>query len=122
MSRFLRRQTVNPLLQSSFSDGAYLVNCDFSFLPCALNLQPAPSLRMYRGGKGTDNDRIQKLIHLILTDHYDRPYLPDSSAHRGIEVGKVNSATPGKGRRQSSPSATVASRSRQSSPAVAMAR
>ena len=60
-------------------------------------------------------DRVQKLIHLIPADPHDGPYLANLTAYGGIEVGKVDGISPGKGRHQSRPSATVMSRSFQSS-------
>ena len=75
---------------------------------------------MQDGGERTDDDRVQKPIHLLPADHHDGPYLANLSAYGGIEVGKVNSISLGKGHRQSRPSATVTSRSFQSSCSTAM--
>ena len=68
---------------------------------------------------------IEVLVHLVLTDDHDRSHFADLSAHGRIEVGKIDRVALGIGRhqsRRSRPSATVASKSLQSSVSAAMAR
>ena len=46
---------------------------------------------MQCGGKRTDHDRIEKLVHLILTDHNHRTHhSADFPTYGGIEIGKVD--------------------------------
>ena len=122
VDRGIGRQPVDLVPQSLFADGADLVHGNFSFPARALDLQPATPLRMQDGGERTNHDRIEKLIHLILTDYHHRTHFADFRPHRRIEIGKVDSVSLWKSRHQSRPSATVASRSLQSSWSAAMAR
>ena len=77
---------------------------------------------MQRGGERADDDSVQKLIHLVVTDHDHRPHLAALLSHGGVEVGEADRVPAGKASRQPRPSATVASRSLQSSGSAAILR
>ena len=79
LGRGLGRQPVDLIPQTLLADGAGPVHGNFRFPARALDLQPATPLRMQRGGERTDDDHIEKLIHLILTDYTHRTHFADFS-------------------------------------------
>src|SRR6266496_2216861 len=118
-------EMVQALTQPILADGADLVDRDLGFPSRTSDRDAAAPTWMELGRQWTDDDRIEVTVHFVATHHDHGSRLGDFRATHWIEVREVDAVAVDVDGHQrsagSSPSATVPSKSLQSSRSRAIA-